>query len=183
MTREQWLEAGIEALREHFKDSGHPLPETVRVSVGFPRARRKAIGQCWKGSASKDGTNQIFISPVLATGIEALDTLAHELAHAALDCANGHGKKFQRVCLAVGLTDGTPKTMGAGKELLKRLNTIAKTLGDYPHSAMSFAEQKKQTTRLVKVECGECGYIARVTMKWVEKLGPPLCPCNQEAMQ
>jgi len=34
---------------------------------------------------------------------------------------------------------------------------------------------KTQTTRLRKVICGECGYTARVTAKWLE-VGPPDCP-------
>lgn len=33
----------------------------------------------------------------------------------------------------------------------------------------------KQTTRLRKAECGECGYNVRVTSKWLE-VGPPHCP-------
>lgn len=35
---------------------------------------------------------------------------------------------------------------------------------------------KKQTTRLLKVSCSECGYPARVTRKWLDKAGAPLCP-------
>lgn len=33
----------------------------------------------------------------------------------------------------------------------------------------------KQTTRLKKCECEECGYTVRVTQKWLE-VGPPHCP-------
>lgn len=33
----------------------------------------------------------------------------------------------------------------------------------------------KQTTRMLKVACGECGYTARVSSKWLE-VGPPHCP-------
>lgn len=183
MTREQWLAAGIDAMRGHFQEQGYPIPEQVRVSVGFPRATRKAIGQCWKGSCAKDGVNQLFISPTHETGVASLDTLAHELVHAALDCKGGHGKRFQKACVAIGLTAGSPKAAGAGKELLARLNVIAKTLGEYPHSPLVPIDGKKQTTRLLKVECADCGYVARVTAKWIEKLGAPLCPCNQEAMQ
>lgn len=183
MTREEWLAQGIDQLRSHFADSGYPLPELVRVSVGFPRATRKAIGQCWKGSAAKDGVSQLFISPVHETGVASLDTLAHELVHAALDCKGGHGKRFQKACAAVGLTAGTPKSAGAGPELIIRLNKVAKVLGTFPHSPLLPVDGKKQTTRLLKVECPDCGYVARVTAKWIEKLGAPLCPCNREAMQ
>jgi hypothetical protein len=33
----------------------------------------------------------------------------------------------------------------------------------------------KQTTRLLKAACSECGYTVRVTQKWLE-VGPPHCP-------
>lgn len=33
----------------------------------------------------------------------------------------------------------------------------------------------KQTTRLHKAACGECGYTVRVTSKWLD-VGPPHCP-------
>lgn len=35
----------------------------------------------------------------------------------------------------------------------------------------------KQTTRLVKAACGECGYTVRVTQKWLD-VGPPHCPVH-----
>jgi hypothetical protein len=35
----------------------------------------------------------------------------------------------------------------------------------------------KQTTRLLKVECGDCGYTARVTQKWLD-IGSPHCPTH-----
>lgn len=38
-------------------------------------------------------------------------------------------------------------------------------------------------TRLVKVQCGSCAYTARTTRKWLDELGPPLCPCNHEPME
>lgn len=37
---------------------------------------------------------------------------------------------------------------------------------------------KKQTTRMVKCECGECGYIARTSQKWLDEVGPPHCPSH-----
>ena len=38
-------------------------------------------------------------------------------------------------------------------------------------------------SRLKKVACGACGYTARVTTKWLDQAGAPLCPCNKEPMQ
>lgn len=182
-TREAWLTAGVDALRAHFDAAGFPVPLAVRVSVGWPRAARKAVGQCWKQSAAKDGVSQIFISPVTADGVAALDTLAHELVHAAIDPFSGHGGKFAKAAKAVGLTKGKPTSAGAGDDLLKTLQRIAKGLGEYPHAALTPHDVVKQSTRLLKVACRECGYIARVTQKWLDEAGAPLCPCNSEPMR
>lgn len=35
--------------------------------------------------------------------------------------------------------------------------------------------KKKQSTRLLKAECAECGYVVRVTAKWVNEVGAPRC--------
>lgn len=43
--------------------------------------------------------------------------------------------------------------------------------------------KKKQTTRMVKVVCAGCGYVARTTHKWLDEAGAPICPCNQEPME
>ena len=39
-------------------------------------------------------------------------------------------------------------------------------------------DKKPQSTRLLKAECGECGYTVRVTKKWLEAKGAPICPCT-----
>lgn len=182
-TREAWLNAGVDALRSHFADVGFPVPTVVRVSVGFPRAKRKAVGQCWKRSAAKDGVSQIFITPSEADAVEVLDTLAHELVHAAIDPFSGHNGKFVKACKAVGLTSGKPTSAAAGDELRSELVKMASSLGEYPHAALSPSDGPKQTTRLLKVSCRECGYVARVTAKWLDDAGAPLCPCNSTPMR
>lgn len=37
--------------------------------------------------------------------------------------------------------------------------------------------------RLHKVECEGCGYVGRVTAKWLDRYGAPLCPCNGDPMR
>lgn len=39
------------------------------------------------------------------------------------------------------------------------------------------------TCRERKAECRSCGYVARVTRKWLATVGPPICACNGEAME
>ena len=41
---------------------------------------------------------------------------------------------------------------------------------------------KAGTTRLKKAECPACGYIVRVSSRWLDASGAPLCPCNGEPM-
>jgi hypothetical protein len=67
--------------------------------------------------------------------------------------------------------------------LLEVLKTLDKKLGTYPHAALDPSEGiKKQSTRLLKVECEACGYTVRVTRKWLDEAGSPLCPCNEKPM-
>ena len=49
--------------------------------------------------------------------------------------------------------------------------------GDQGEEERASSAPKKQTTRLHKAECAECGYTVRVTAKWLE-VGPPHCPMH-----
>lgn len=185
-TREHWLAAGISALRPMFVSVNAALPDVIHASIGFPstaalsRTRRR-VGECWRREASKDGNCQIFISPVLITPVEILDTLAHELVHVVTPDA-GHKGQFISVSRKIGLTSGKPTSAHAGPELLEKLERIAKDLGDLPHAALVASDEprKKQTTRMIKCECPNCGYTARTTQKWIA-IGAPICPtCKVE---
>lgn len=39
-----------------------------------------------------------------------------------------------------------------------------------------------QPARLLKVFCAACGYTVRVTKRWIDKSGTPICPCGHGAM-
>jgi hypothetical protein len=193
MTREEWLQRGVERLRTRFTDAGHPLPTTIHVSIGFPSrgalkgTRRTVVGQCWGSKdgndASADKAPHIFISPLHDSGVKVLDTLAHELAHAASPKGAKHGAKFVRVCNAVGLTNGKPTHVCAGPELLAELERLNADLGTFPHAALdASAMPKGQTTRLLKVCCPECDYTVRVTRAWLDQ-GAPICPLDNISME
>lgn len=182
MNREQWLTKAIEILAAGiFKEAGAVVPN-VRVSVGFPGGKgnkNKVIGQYWHAAATVDAVPQIFISPVLNTGFDAIDVLVHELVHACTP-GTGHRAPFVALGKKVGLV-GKATSMRAGPVLAEKLKAIvAAELGDYPHGAINLAmlERDKQKTALRKVECKDCGYLARVTLKWIESVGTPICPCN-----
>lgn len=188
MNREQYLHALTGRLRTDFQLAGLTLPDTLHLSVGFPSKsalsrKRKRIGECWHAKQSKDGCHQIFISPLLIAD-DMAHVLVHELLHAALPPDVGHGKAFKQAMKPLGLTGKATATVPSDA-LTARLRDIMDALGPYPHPVLSAdgAMNCKQGTRLLKVECGECGYVARVTAKWIESAGAPICPCNDEAME
>lgn len=206
-TRENWLMNAVEVFRGRFIEVGMPLPEKVHVSVGFAYGARaengKVLGQCWKAEASRDGVNHVFISPESGDTVEVLETLLHELIHAADDCTHGHKGAFAEVATRLGF-EGPMTSTPAGIALAAELMTMAETLGDYPHGALMIPTRAKvgattgtvatgtpgkgklhsgpakQTTRMVKVACTapDCacgGYVVRTTAKWLA-IGAPSCP-------
>lgn len=52
----------------------------------------------------------------------------------------------------------------------------------FPAGALNMTKREKQATRYMKCQCGECGYLARVTRKWIESAGEPVCPTDKVGM-
>lgn len=186
-SREDYLTAAVEEMRPLFARVDREVP-LIRVSTGFPSRgalsnAKRVIGQCWASEASADGAHQIFISPVLEeTDIVSpqgvLATLVHEVGHAVVGVAAKHGSKFRKVAEGVGLTGKMTATI-AGPELLEDLQKIYAKLGAFPHVKLNplLSGIKKQGTRLIKCECGDCGYVVRTTKKWIQ-IGAPHCPSH-----
>jgi SprT-like family len=181
--RESWLRQAVDLLAAKHTKGVLTLPDNLQVSVGFPfRARGKGvhtIGQCWPHEASKDGRHEIFISPILDDPARVIDVLLHEMIHAGVGCDKGHGSAFRQPAIALGLTGKMTATV-ASPELLAKIAGWLKELPPYPHAALTPSSAgKKQGTRLLKCECPDCGYLCRVTAKWIE-VGFPTCPCGTE---
>ena len=184
-TREQWLNAALVKVREHIRaTAGDIVPDTVRASCGFPGggSARTRIGECWSPTVSNDQTTEIFISPVLADAGDVLAVLIHEAIHAAVGIKAGHKAPFKRCAIAAGLTGKMTATV-ASEALKPTLAAWSAELGPYPHAAMNLSGRKKQSTRLVKCQCDQCGYTVRTTEKWLTLYGAPLCPCSEERMR
>lgn len=175
-TREAWLLGAIAELKPLFKNGGLKVPDKLKVSCGFTGQgkRGRAIGECWPGKVA-----QVFVSPILADENQVLAVLVHELIHACLPPGEKHGKLFKQGMVTVGL-EGKAKSTTAGAELLERFKPLVKKIGPYPHTALNVGAppEKKQNTRLLKVECPTCGYIARVTRKVIDEHGTPICPTD-----
>lgn len=179
-TREQWLNAAAERLNEMIAETGVLKPsKKVLVSAGWPRKDRngKVIGQCYP-TLPGGGKHHVFVSPMLSKPVDVLAVLLHELIHAADNCEHQHTGPFRRVWGMLGFID-KPTTSVPGPELTKALKVLAKDLGKYPHVALTPVQMSKpQTTRMLKVECENCGCVVRMTRKWLEEVGTPTCGCG-----
>ena len=177
-TREQWLVNAAELMAASlFTEEDMP---DFRVSCSFPDgSKNKILGQCFDPSASADKTVEIIVTIMRDSRVEVLATLAHELIHAALGTKEGHGKNFRRVALRIGLTGKMTATV-AGEDFKKWVWKNRHAMGLYPHKRIIGGALKKQTTRMVKAECPECGYITRTSRKWINDIGAPHCPLHGE---
>ena len=68
----------------------------------------------------------------------------------------------------------------AGEAFKQATQALLVKLGEYPHASMKRGEKKKQTTRMVKLECGDCGFICRASRSAIEASGEPTCGCGGE---
>ena len=182
-TRELWLQNAVDLVSPIFKNKGYTIPK-VQVSCGFPSTGNKSkhVGQCWGKSSTNDGTNQLFISPVLDEPVQVLDTLVHELVHAIDDCMHHHGPEFKKIATDVGL-QGLMREASAGPWLLEQLTAISRQLGKYPHSKINLAHSSsKKTGPRPRAKCKKCGYEVTPLKKWLH-MGPPLCPKHTTEME
>ena len=137
-TRESWLNAVALGMAPLFEALDAPLPDRVRVAIGFTSrgAKGKAIGECWDNRLSADGNFEIVIRPDLAHAPDAMPAqiaaiLAHELVHAAVGIPAGHGKAFKRVALGLGLV-GPMRPTTPGDVFLATIAPILADVGPLP---------------------------------------------------
>lgn len=181
-TREEWLNAAAVRLNAMIAEKTEMTPaKRVLVSCGWPRRERggKVLGTCTPKKFGS-GVQHIFITPRLSKASDVLHVLLHELVHAADDCASQHGRPFAKAVKALGL-EGKPTATVPGKALRAELAALAKDLGPYPHKQITPLDgEKKQTTRMLKVECPGCGCLVRMTRTWLEEVGAPTCACGSQ---
>jgi len=179
MIRESWLLEAIEQLRTDFDAVESEIPKKIHVTCGWPSTggrpgKKQTIGECWPEDCSEDGYVEIFINPMINDSIKVLGVLVHELIHA---CGhNGHRGQFRVLAKALGL-EGKMTATEVGEDLAKRLEDIIAPLGEYPHSKLTPLAKKTQGTRMIKLLCPTCGWLARTSRKWID-LGLPTCACG-----
>ncbi len=183
-TREGWLVDAIALLdTEFFKGRGHKVPIKLQVACGWPKASRRAVGQCWSPSASADETTQMYVSPTEAEPVEVLDTLLHELIHAVVGCEHGHKGPFKTLAKDFGFAGKMTSTYAEeGSPLKALLVSIAGELGPYPHAAMTKKDSARtypyKWTRLMSET--DNAYTVTISPRVMEEHGRPIDPWGQE---
>ncbi len=158
-TREEWLMTAVQMLRPIFAERGYIIPDTAKVTLGFPSVggRGKRIGECHSPAGSTGGFTEMFISPLLDDTHRVLGVLVHECIHAAIGCEHGHNARFRKAMTALNL-EGKPTATTEGAAFHAMVAGIVRDLGKLPHKALSLAGKKTQKTRMLKVECPCCGF-------------------------
>jgi len=192
-TREQWLNACVMAHRPFFDAAGYSLPLNIRASIGFPinGIRSSEIGVIVYPEASTDSHYEIFINPILKDGATVgestiASTLTHELVHAALDynlADRGHDQKtFGKLAKKILGLEGRCEATYAGADWYAWASPMLDALGPMPYSEISAAllKQKKTVpTWGIKVECPDCGWLARASKKHIQPHTHLNCPAPE----
>lgn len=136
--------------------------ELIHAAVGFDQGHKGNFAKVMQAT----GMGRPFTSSVPAPGFVEwvkpyLDELG-EIPHCPLKWRQ-EGTKERRVKRDAGGVVDVPKEDGEEQE------------GESPSVGGESTRPPKQTARLLKVECGQCGYVVRVTRKWLD-VGPPGCP-------
>lgn len=175
--RESWLSSASVLIQQDVFEMGgiSPLTPRYRVACGFPigyrgsRSGKVVLGQAFDPAVSADGTHEIFVNPLLDRPADVLGVLVHELLHVHAGIQCGHRGEFARAARAVGLVGPLTATV-PGDQLASVLSGIADVLGDYPHAKIDPSLRKKQSTRLLKLWCSHCDWVARVSALQANRL-------------
>jgi hypothetical protein len=190
-TREEWLEASVEELRERFFIPYEvELDAKISVSTGWTSKGSKTnrIGECWPPEVTKNGSTHIFITPTLLDPIEVLATLLHELVHASLRCEHGHGKPFVKIIRKFGL-EGKPKATYAAEnsDCWHRLKAVADKMGEYPHDSIRVPSKQMKprglSSQMKFRSQHNPEYIVRIAQKIFDEHGAPKDPWGQEMVE
>jgi len=140
--------------------------------------------------------------------IQLAGTTVHELGHVLAGFTAGHGKGWKEATQRCGLQ--RPKAAGQSytlalfaPDLREAIYNLEKPADGAPNrkapSLIGLGLKPKPCgagigtrggkskgpgsgSRLIKVACTECGYPVRVTRKWLDQAGAPLCPQHNGPM-
>lgn len=164
-------------MRTWFDDLGFPLPP-IEARTGFSSSGRRTrnIAESWSQDGGKSFV--IFVRPDHNDEFEVAAAIAHQMCRISVWDKDDHGFLFRHLAVSIGLR-GRKSESPPGNLFRELVGPVLEQTGAMPSQAIEHADvaqKTRQTTRMVKVTCADCGYIARVSRKWLNEVGPPLCP-------
>jgi hypothetical protein len=187
-TREAWLLDALHWASSNIFGCGQvpDLPKNIRVSCGWPssgglRKKKRVIGECWAMECSEKKYSEIFISPTLNVGPDAVETLLHEAVHATVGVDQKHKGDFIKVAREIGFNKPWTSTPPS-EELRSKIGQYCLDVEPYPHSRLDSLIKAKgptepQKNKHLKLQCPNCLYVIRVTQKHLD-VGIPTCCCG-----
>lgn len=137
--------------------------ELIHAAVGLDQGHKGNFAKVMQAT----GMGRPFTSSVPAPGfVEWVEPFIKELGdipHCPLSWRQEGGGKQRRVKRDAGGVVELPQAEDETE--------------DAPAAGDESSRPKKQTTRLLKAECGQCGYTVRLTKRWLD-VGPPGCPTH-----
>lgn len=192
VNREAWLDAAVLALSNNSM-LGNLAASDFKVSCGFPSrhgAMRKRMlrSEVIPASHAQSGKNEIFINPRIADPDDVLAELYKCVLQVRVGVLQPTGSKahatayrehgFRQPYRPADPSEHQAVTAQlSGKIAQVKADTINLAGCEYPHEALDTPEMpvKKQTTRLLKMQCESCGWQARTSREMIN-LGVPICP-------
>ena len=177
VTREQWLKEVAGLMSNWFVDLGFPLPK-YDIQSGFPSSgqRSNTVAESW--THDNGDSFVLIVRPDQNDSLTVAAAIAQQLCSIAAGPKDQYGHLFQHLAISIGLR-GKKFETAPGQVFKELYRPVVKTIGSIPESetmTQNYVRTNKQTTRLIKVSCNDCGYVARVSRKWIENVGPPHCP-------
>jgi len=176
-TRDEWLAELLSYLQSWFEELGFQIPG-FQIRSGFPSKGRGAQKTAESWEKQEDGSFIIFVRPDRSDPREVISAVVLEMSKVVVGPKDRHGHLFRFLASSFGLGGGKSERSG-DREFLDRVAPIMDAIGALPSPEIAPADltaAPKQTTRQIKVTCEKCGYVARVSRKWLSEVGPPICP-------
>ena len=208
-THEAFIHAIVGLAKARLNEADCQLIDDAKITYGAGNTGTRGVTYfgTWENGGGPDKPHS-FVE-ICAFGesdpVQIAGTTLHELAHVISGFEAGHGTGWKDTCRKVGLRVAKAagqsycmayfspdirfqiaalKSPNDGRPIVTRLNGFTPKHPRPCGAVIGVRGGKSRGTgsgsRLKKVACGSCGYVARVTAKWIDQAGPPLCPCNRE---